>query len=145
MKARIVVLFFNSPFVSSILCLTSSMTVTSVRRRLLSHTQLVCFLTRSKRNTGIDTQWMLLAACIYGHAQRRHGRSWDETKYRPWIYLILFSLWICPSQAHHLLSSICPVVTPTVILRSDLIADSLSRILCPVCKVSNVPPRTTWP
>ena len=51
-------------------------------RRLLSRVQLVCFLTRSKRNTGIDTYRMRLAACILERAQWRQSRSRDDTKYR---------------------------------------------------------------
>ena len=38
-------------------------------RRLSSRAQLVCFLTRSKRNTEIDAQRMHLAACIRERAQ----------------------------------------------------------------------------
>ena len=38
-------------------------------RRLSSCAQLVCFLTRSKRNTEIDAYRMRLAACILGRAQ----------------------------------------------------------------------------
>ena len=40
-----------------------------------------CFLTRSKRNTGIDAYRMRLAACILGLTQWRHSRCRDETKY----------------------------------------------------------------
>ena len=51
-------------------------------RRLSSRVQFVCFLTGSKRNTGIGAWMMRLAACILVSAQWRHGCSRDETKYR---------------------------------------------------------------
>ena len=68
----------------TILCLTLRMTVTSARipeEGASHHAQFVCFLTRSKRNTGIDTNNMRLAACFIGRTQWRYGRSRDETKY----------------------------------------------------------------
>ena len=62
----------------------------SRQRRLSSRAQLVCFLTRSKRNTGIDASRMRLAACILRRAQWRHGCSRDETKYS-WVVLNLLA------------------------------------------------------
>ena len=50
--------------------------------RWLSCVWLLCFLTRSKRNPGIDAQMMRFAAFIPWRAEWRHGRSRDETKYR---------------------------------------------------------------
>ena len=51
-------------------------------RRLSSRTQLLCFLTRSKRNPEIDAQMMPLAAYFLWRDQWRHGRSRGEEKYR---------------------------------------------------------------
>ena len=50
--------------------------------RCLSCAWLLCFLTRSKRNPGIDAQMMRFAAFILWRAEWRHGRSRNETKCR---------------------------------------------------------------